>query len=137
MTQFRRQRRRAKRAQAALIVRTHSRTGILGIGAAAILIQTDGCRPHAHNPSGCQIPEPHPPDECCMPNRSPDLPPTTARSTSGSPVKLPRRAIMGALDVDAVRATVPSPQVSGGTATDQIMHVLVTPNRTSHGEKRT
>ncbi|MEU1131045.1 hypothetical protein ABZ383_14475 [Streptomyces sp. NPDC005900] len=35
IAQLRRQRRRAKRAQAAHIVRTHSRTGILGIGTAA------------------------------------------------------------------------------------------------------
>ncbi|MFH9983976.1 hypothetical protein ACH4ND_33180 [Streptomyces sp. NPDC017179] len=45
------------------------------------------------------------------------------------------RAAVEALDVDAIRAAMPSPPISGGAAADRIADALGTPNRTIHGEK--
>ncbi|MER6501887.1 hypothetical protein ABT218_21465 [Streptomyces sp. NPDC001455] len=56
-------------------------------------------------------------------------PPRTASSCQWS------RAAVEALDAEALRATMPSPPISGSAAADRIAEALGTPNPTVYGEK--
>ncbi|MFF9594475.1 hypothetical protein ACF1FX_35930 [Streptomyces sp. NPDC014646] len=42
-----------------------------------------------------------------------------------------------ALDSDTIRATMPSPPISGSAAADRIAAAVATPNPTAYGEKQT